>query len=67
MKTLSDGTEVSARIYYYLLDFNDKYRREYIQSKFNKQTLASLTINEFVDLFNHAIKVDKYNIRNLIK
>jgi len=37
MKTLFDGTEVPARIYYYLLDFNERYQWEYMYMTFNKQ------------------------------
>lgn len=59
MKTLADGTQVSARTYYYLLDFNDRYRWKFIIENFNKQKLHELTIEEYIKLFDHATEVDK--------
>jgi hypothetical protein len=32
MKELSDGTQVVARMYYYLLDFNDMTNWDYIRN-----------------------------------
>lgn len=58
MKELSDGTEVSARSYYYLLDWNEVNEREYINSKFNKNRLCDLTILEYRDLFCYATQME---------
>ena len=62
MKTLFDGTEVPARIYYYLLDFNERYQWEYMYMTFNKKRLCDLTIDEFKQLFIHATEVDTMNL-----
>lgn len=58
MKELADGTQVSARTYYYLLDFNDRYEWKFIQDNFNKTKLKDLNIDEYRRLFDHATKVD---------
>jgi hypothetical protein len=59
MKKLADGTQVSARTYYYLLDFNDSYNWEFMYNTFNKKRLCDLTIIEYRQLFDHATDVDK--------
>jgi len=56
MKTLIDGVEVSSRSYYYLLDWNDKDDRIFIEFNFNKSTLKDLTISEYLELFEYATK-----------
>jgi hypothetical protein len=56
MKTLSDGTEVSARSYYYLLDFNDRDGWKTLVDEFNKTKLGDLTIAEYIKLFRIATK-----------
>ena len=58
MKELSDGCVVSARTYYYLLDFNERDEWKYIQEKFNKTKLNDLTFYEYLDLFKYATKTD---------
>jgi hypothetical protein len=62
MKKLSDGTEVSARTYYYLLDFNERYNWEFMYNTFNKKKLCELTIVEYRQLFEHATEVDKVTL-----
>jgi hypothetical protein len=62
MKTLADGAEVSARTYYYLLDFNDRYNWEYMYQTFDKRRLCDLTIEEYRKLFEHATDVDKVSL-----
>jgi hypothetical protein len=64
MKTLFDGTEVTARTYYYLLDFNDRYNWEYIINTFNKKKLSDLTIKEYKQLFHYATNNDEINLGN---
>lgn len=59
MKTLKDGTRVSSRTYYYLLDFNDDYENGRVMKElFNKDRLCDLTIDEYKKLFEIASKVD---------
>lgn len=62
MKELADGTQVSARTYYYLLDFNDRYNWEFMYNTFNKKRLCDLTIVEYRQLFEHATEVDKVSL-----
>ena len=58
MKTLSDGTEVLARTYYYLLDWNETNNKEFMFTSFNKQRLCDLNIDEYKILFKHATEID---------
>jgi len=64
MKTLSDGTVVSARTFYYLLDFNDRDNWEFITKSFNKTKLHDLTIIEYSQLFDHVTSLDKKTLKN---
>lgn len=54
MKTLADGTEVSARSYYYLLDWNERDNWHFIQTEFNKVRLCDLNRVDYKCLFNKA-------------
>lgn len=58
MKTLSDGTEVASRTYYYLLDFNELDNWSFIRSEFGKHRLNELTIGEYCLLWQYAISKD---------
>lgn len=58
MKILNDKTEVSSRIYYYLLDWNESNEWEYIREEFDKGKLNELNIAEFRQLFKHASTED---------
>ncbi len=67
MKSLIDGTAVSSRIYYYLLDFNDATDFEFIKVNFNKEKLNQLNIQEFKQLFEHAMRSDLTLLNGRIK
>ena len=54
MKTLADGFKVSARSYYYLLDWNEVNEWQYMAREFGKNRLMDLTRVEFKRLFNKA-------------
>lgn len=58
MKELADGTSVVARMYYYLLDFNDMTHWEFIRKEFHKNTLKELNKDEFIKLYIHATNLD---------
>ena len=58
MKELSDGTKVVARMYYYLLDFNDRTNWNYIRNVPQKDAVRELNKAEFIQLFQHATTVD---------
>lgn len=54
MKTLADGSQVSSKSYYYLLEFNEEDNWQFISSQFGKCKLKDLTIKEYRLLFNLA-------------
>ena len=64
MKILADGTKVSSRSYYFLLDWNDKNFKTYMSEKFKKDKLTELTIEEYSILWLQAT-TSEYN--NLVK
>jgi hypothetical protein len=66
MKTLADGTEVSARTFYYLLDWNDRDSWKFIQENFGKRRLMDLTIDEYIKLWIEATKYDLENLKKKI-
>lgn len=54
MKTLIDGSEVVARSYYYLLDWNEQDEWKIIYSNYGVNKLNSLTKQQYKELFMHA-------------
>jgi hypothetical protein len=64
MKTLADGNHVSARSFYYLLDFNDRDNFEMLYALFNKKRLMDLNITEYIYLFEKATEKELINLRN---
>jgi len=62
MKTLSDGTEVAARGYYYLLDWNEVNKWEYMYKTFDKKRLCDLNIIEYRQLFCYATQIDSMKL-----
>lgn len=64
MKALADDKEVEDRIYYYLLDWNEKDDWQYIYDNFRKRRLCDLNIKEFYFLFGYAAQSD---LQQLIK
>jgi len=56
MKKLSDGFEVSARSYYYLLDWNEVNEYQYIVTEFGKTRLKDLDRVEYIRLFYKATR-----------
>jgi len=65
MKTLKDGKQVSSRIYYYLLDFNERHNWEFMFNSFAKRRLCDLNLEEFKSLFAHAVEKDKEYLDNI--
>jgi hypothetical protein len=66
MKTLADDTQVSARTYYYLLDFNERTEWQVTKRLFGaKRKLCSLNIYEYRRLFIHATDFDKDELDNI--
>lgn len=54
MKELSDGTQVTARSYYFLLDFNDRDSWKTLVDNFNVRRLHDLTKEQYIRLFEIA-------------
>lgn len=61
MKALSDKKNVSARSYYFLLDWNEQDERKFMSEKFNKHRLCDLTLDEYIILWLYAT-TSEYNI-----
>ena len=58
MKTLLDGTEVTSRTYYYLLEFNEWDNWSFIRNEFGKSRLKELTAGEYCLLWQYATSKD---------
>lgn len=56
MKELADGTQVSSRSYYFLLDFNDRNNWEIMSSLWGVMKLHELTKSQYVYLFKTAME-----------
>ena len=54
MKKLADGNLVSSRSFYFLLDWNDNDRRQYMDAHFQNKLLRELPLPEFLQLFKYA-------------
>lgn len=62
MKKIIDGSEVTSRSYYYLLEWNDNDNSTYIYNNFNKVNLSTLTLDEYKKLFSYATQKDLKNL-----
>ena len=56
MKELSNGTQVSSRSYYFLLDFNDRDSWKTIGEEFNTYKLHELNKEQYIRLFEIAVE-----------
>ena len=65
MKTLIDDTEVPARGYYYLLDWNERDEWKTIIDISSSGRLCELDIKQYIELFEIATKKDLENLKNL--
>jgi len=54
MKTLADGNEVTARSYYFLLDWNEHDEWKVMYNSFGKMRLCDLTLPEYKKLWMAA-------------
>lgn len=59
MKQLSDKARVPARTYYYLLDYIDRNKESDPLAFTGKISLHSLTLSEYMMLFENAVQADK--------
>ena len=55
---LLDKTEVSARSYYFLLDWNEQNDWQYIHNQYGKGSLKDLTFEQYKELFSYATQCD---------
>lgn len=60
MKTLSDGSIVTAKSYYFLLDWNEINEKKFIIDNYNKIRLCDLDREEYMILWLNAT-TDEYN------
>jgi len=60
MKTLIDGTQVTSRSYYFLLDFNDKTDRKIMLDLWGIEKLNALNKQQYIYLFKKAMKAELY-------
>ena len=60
MKTLNNDTVVTSSSYYFLLDWNERDSWRFLNNKFGKQSLFSLTLDEYRILWLHAT-TDAFN------
>lgn len=51
---LSDKSLVSARSFFYLLEWNSQYGNDYIKNNFFKEQVKDLTKEEYKDFFTYA-------------
>jgi len=58
VKQLIDGSQVPARLFYYLLDFKDLDTDFFFQKTFFKQQLCTANKEEFYQYFEYATKKD---------
>ncbi len=56
MKQLADGTEVSSRSYYYLLEYNDRDEWKTIDSLYGICKLSELNKEQYWNLFHVLTK-----------
>ena len=55
MKTLADGALVSARGFYFLLDWNDRNDKKVMSNLYGEVKLKDLTLHQYTYLMKHAM------------
>lgn len=65
MKKLIDDSEVPARGYYYLLDWNEKDEWKTCFKLFGTGRLCELELNQYIQLFDTATKQDLENLKQI--
>jgi len=64
MKELKDGTQVSARSYYYLLDFNDRDSWRTLVDEFGVTKLHDLNLEQYIRLFEIATEKELKTLKS---
>jgi len=63
MKELKDGTKVSSRSYYFLLDWNEQDEHKTIYNSCGKMSLSELNALEYSLLFQYATAKEIESLR----
>ena len=63
MKELIDDSQVPARGYYFLLDWNEVDKWKTISKLFNTNRLCDLELHQYLQLFEIAMKSDLENMK----
>jgi hypothetical protein len=58
MKIIKDGTMVSSRSFYFLLDFNDREGWKTMMQEFGIKKLSELDIKQYIRLFELATQTE---------
>ena len=64
MKELADGTQVSSRSFYYLLDYNDRNDRRPMIDLWGVERLKDLNIQQYTYLFKHVTNQELKNLES---
>ena len=64
MKKLVDGTWVTSRSFYFLLDYNDREDKRTMLGLWNIWRLQDLNQQQYLYLFNQAVEKEKELIQN---
>ena len=64
MKTLADGSQVSARGFYFLLDWNDRNNKKIMSDLYGVMRLHELTKHQYIYLMEHAMVDDLKTLKN---
>lgn len=67
MKKLANGTEVTSRSYYFLLDWNEQDEWVTLVRLFSVKRLCDLNIDQYTQLFNHATQEEGIYLAEKIK
>lgn len=62
MKTLNDGSIVSSRSYYYLLDWNDQDEHKTLFELYGVMKLSELSLSKYANLFYVATQSEFKNL-----
>jgi len=64
MKELADGTQVTSRSFYFLLDWNDRNNWEVMQSLYGQMKLSQLQKHQYIYLFKKAVESELEVLEN---
>lgn len=64
MKKLADGTKVSSRGFYFLLDWNDQNNKKIMSDLYNVMRLYELNKHQYIYLMEHAMADELKSLNN---